>query len=293
MIIWLASYPKSGNTWIRTIVNELLYINNYTHNVFNNTSKNIRQFPSFEDFEDNLDFTFEERTNEMKKKLINKTIKNWITLQKKINLDNKFKLFKTHNLLAKFTIENKEYSFTDLQNTIGVIHIVRDPRSIVTSLKNHFSLNTEEEAVKMIINSETWSGLKHKNTIPNFFSSWSNHYNSWKRFPKNNLLIKYEDILKNPELVIKKIIIFLKKFFNLKVDDKRIKDIIEKTSFDNFKKNENNGKFNENAMGTKKNEKINFFYLGPNNNWKKLLGRDTVSKIENNFKIEMKELNYI
>ena len=63
MIIWLASYPKSGNTWIRTIVNEILYINNYTHNVFNNTSKNISQFPSFEDFEDNLDFTFDSSLN--------------------------------------------------------------------------------------------------------------------------------------------------------------------------------------------------------------------------------------
>ena len=269
MIIWLASYPKSGNTWVRTIVNELLYTNNNTNNVFNETSKNIRQFPSFDDFENNLDFTFEERTSEMKKKLINKTIKNWITLQKKINLDNKLKLFKTHNLLGKFTIDNKEYSFTDLENSIGVIYIIRDPRSIVTSLKNHFSLHSEEEAVKMIINKETWSGLKHKNTIPNFFSSWSNHYNSWKRFPKNNLLIKYEDILKNPELVIKKIIIFLKKFFKLEIDEDRIKEIIKKTSFDNFKKNENNGKFSENAMGTMKNKKVNFFYLGPNNNWKK------------------------
>ena len=44
MIIWLASYPKSGNTWVRTIINELIYTDNNYDNVFNNASKNIRQF---------------------------------------------------------------------------------------------------------------------------------------------------------------------------------------------------------------------------------------------------------
>ena len=292
MIIWLASYPKSGNTWVRTIINELLY-NNNNNEIFDDTSKNIRQFPSFVDFENYLDFTLEDRTNETKKKLINETIKSWVKLQKKINLDNKIKFFKTHNLLGKFIVENKEYSFTNLENSIGVIHIVRDPRSIISSLKNHFSLETEEEAEKMISNHDTWSGLKHKNSIPNYFSSWSHHYNSWKRFPKNNLLLKYEDILLNPKAEITKIIIYLKKFFKLEVDQNKIEIIIEKTSFENFKKNESEGKFNENAMGTIKGKNVKFFYLGPKNDWKKLLQKATILKIEEKFKNEMKELGYI
>ena len=292
MIIWLASYPKSGNTWVRTIINELLY-NNNNNEIFDDTSKNIRQFPSFVDFENYLDFTLEDRTNETKKKLINETIKSWVKLQKKINLDNKIKFFKTHNLLGKFIVENKEYSFTNLENSIGVIHIVRDPRSIISSLKNHFSLETEEEAEKMISNHDTWSGLKHKNSIPNYFSSWSHHYNSWKRFPKNNLLLKYEDILLNPKAEITKIIFYLKKFFKLEVDQNKIEIIIEKTSFENFKKNESEGKFNENAMGTIKGKNVKFFYLGPKNDWKKLLQKATILKIEEKFKNEMKELGYI
>ena len=27
MIIWIASYPKSGNTWVRSIIASLLYTN--------------------------------------------------------------------------------------------------------------------------------------------------------------------------------------------------------------------------------------------------------------------------
>ena len=293
MIIWLASYPKSGNTWVRTIINELLYTNNNLDNIFNNASKNIRQFPAYSDFKDSFEFTSLDRNEIVKDKLINKTIKSWIILQNKINRDKKIKLFKTHNLLGKFKIENQEYSFTNLDNTIGVIHIVRDPRSIISSLKNHFSLNSEEEAKEMILDENTWSGLKYKNSIPNYFSSWSNHFNSWKRFPKNNLLIRYEDILENPKNEIMKLALYLKKFFQLEVDEKRIINIIEKTSFKNFRKNEDEGKFYENAMGIDRSKKIKFFFLGPENNWRKLLKQKTIIEIENKFGVEMKELKYI
>ena len=293
MIIWLASYPKSGNTWVRTIINELIYTDNNYDNVFNNASKNIRQFPAYSDFKDSFEFTSQDRTKINKQKLINTTIKNWINLQNKINQDKKIKLFKTHNLLGKFKIDNQEYSFTNLDNTIGVIHIVRDPRSIISSLKNHFSLDTEEEAKEMILDENTWSGLKYKNSVPNYFSSWSNHFNSWKRFPKNNHLIKYEDILENPVKEITRIVVYLKRFFKLELDEKRIINIAEKTSFKNFKKNEENGKFYENALNFNRNKKIQFFFLGPENNWKKLLKQKTILEIENKFNIEMKELKYI
>ena len=43
MIIWLASYPKSGNTWIRSIIAALMY----THDgIFDfDLLKNVDQFP--------------------------------------------------------------------------------------------------------------------------------------------------------------------------------------------------------------------------------------------------------
>ena len=288
MIIWLASYPKSGNTWVRTIINELIFRENDITNIFNEASINIRQFPQYTDFEKINNFLHKERTEELKQELIVETIKNWTKLQDKVNSDKKIKLFKTHNLLAKFNIDGKDYSFTNLENTIGVIHIVRDPRSIITSLKNHFSLKNEFEAKKMIIDKNTWSGLKIKKTVPNYFSSWSNHYNSWKRFPKNNLLLKYEDILKNPEDQIKKISDYLKKFFKFESDNTKIKQISKKTSFKNFKKVEDAGRFYEKTGKEKK-----FFYLGPNNKWNELLNKETISEIEKEFYTEMKELNYI
>ena len=59
------------------------------------------------------------------------------------------------------------------------------------------------------------------------------------------------------------------------------------------RKNEENGKFYENALDFNRNKKIQFFFLGPENNWRKILKQKTILEIENKFNIEMKELKYI
>ena len=83
MIIWLASYPKSGNTWVRLFLDFLIYSNGDL-----NINKNyIRLFPLRSDYKgltDNVDDQ-------------NEFAKNCIRAQERINLDNKIKIFKTHN----------------------------------------------------------------------------------------------------------------------------------------------------------------------------------------------------
>ena len=90
MIIWIASYPKSGNTWLRSIISALVYSDD---GIFNfNLLKKIQQFPEKIYFKDLIkDFG---NFNEIKK--------NWILAQDKINLDNKIKFFKTHQ--GKYTV---------------------------------------------------------------------------------------------------------------------------------------------------------------------------------------------
>ena len=101
MIIWLASYPKSGNTWMRSIISALLYSQD---GVFNfNLLRKIDQFPEKKHFKDlvkNLG-----NFNEIKK--------NWILAQDKINLDGEVKLLKTHQ--GNYKVEND--NFTNKENT--------------------------------------------------------------------------------------------------------------------------------------------------------------------------------
>ncbi len=56
MIIWLASYPKSGNTWVRSIVSALAYSNDGVFNM--KMLSQIPQFPrssQFKDFDGSID----------------------------------------------------------------------------------------------------------------------------------------------------------------------------------------------------------------------------------------------
>ena len=292
MIIWLASYPKSGNTWVRNIVNQIIH-HDFKSNeeIFNDYSR-IRRYPGRIDIPDLPVIPSSGPQTEIQKKLvIDHTVKNWIKSQEKINLNKKITFLKTHNILCNISIENKSYPFTNAENTIGVIHIVRDPRNIVASVNNHFSHNSQEQSVDMLLNKFNWSGLKN-NDIPQLLSSWKNHYNSWKKFPKNNLLIKYEDLLKYPEKKILDIIDYLSNFLKLNINENHINKIIENTSFENFKNQEAKGKFNENSKN-ELGEIKKFFFLGPKNNWKSYLKEENLNLITEEFKNEMLELNYI
>ena len=50
MIIWLASYPKSGNTWVRFFILSLILGNNKNINL--NHLKAISQYPSKSQYKD-------------------------------------------------------------------------------------------------------------------------------------------------------------------------------------------------------------------------------------------------
>ena len=130
MIIWIASYPKSGSTWLRSLLGAYLYS---ADGVFNfSLLKKILKFPSKQHLEHFIkDFSD-----------IKKVSDYWIVAQEKINLNNQNKsiLLKTHSALC--SLENNP--FTNKRNTQAVIYIVRDPRNVITSISNHFSFNIEE-----------------------------------------------------------------------------------------------------------------------------------------------------
>ena len=170
-----------------------------------------------------------------------------------------FKAKYPHNFACKRynEVDKKSYSFTDLDNTLGVIYVVRDPRSIITSLKYHFSLKNYDEAFKMMGNTHMWLGDEDEDAVPQALSSWDMHYESWSRFPKNFLLIRYEDLLDNNKNEIKKIIRYLNKFFSIKENDELINTVIKNTNFSNLKKQENERGFEESILDENTNKKKN------------------------------------
>ena len=76
----------------------------------------------------------------MIKKNVGSTCKFWIPAQEKINTDKKLRFFKTHNVFGKLN----NYDFTNRENSIGCLYVVRDPRNVFTSIKNHYQLDNDQ-----------------------------------------------------------------------------------------------------------------------------------------------------
>lgn len=278
MIIWIASYPKSGNTWLRSIITSLLYT---TDGIFDfKLIKKIKQFPTRNQFQE-----FTKNFND-----INEISKFWLLAQDKINLTEEIKFFKTHNLNCAV---NKN-SFTNKSHTLGTIYVVRDPRNLVNSIKNHYNKGNDEEAKNFLISKKILSRVPKDNEadIATLLGSWSDHYNFWTKKNSNLLLIKYEDLILDTKKELERIIIYLKKFMTVEINPEKIKNILSTTSFDHLKNLENKGLFNENVYDSKKN-KIRFFNKGPSNDWTKVLDKKIQDDLEKIFYKEMKELGYI
>ena len=284
MIIWLASYPKSGNTWVRSFIASLLFNKNNEANL--KELHNIPQYPlrsHFNNLLDNIDDVKEISSN-------------WINSQRRINSDNKIKFLKTHHALCKIG----DSTFTNYETSIGAIHIVRDPRNIVTSILYHFSKKNYFEAKKFLLDNNKTLGKKFDRLDPNVnknmftpIFSWKNHYNTWKNFKKNYLLVRYEDLISDPNKEFRKIYNYISNILNVKIEENKIELAIKSNSFENLKKLEQSGGYKEAIKDKESGQLKQFFNLGPDNKWEKILDKEIKEEIEKEFKNEMSELGYL
>ena len=284
MIFWIASYPKSGNTWLRILISCYYYTENglFYENVF----KKIGQFP------EKMHFT----SFEYDKNIVTDTTRFWIKAQEKINDDNTLKFFKTHNAFG--ALNNNH--FTNSKNSIGAIYVVRDPRNVITSLKNHYELN-DEQALKWMMNEKNFIYDVEKFKVDGysdfqFVSSWNTNFKSWKSQKKIPIkIIKYEDLLNETYMVFKDVVEFINMTTNnkQKIDKEKLKNAVNSTLFDKLKDSEQKNGFSEAITSKKDNKKkISFFNLGPKNDWRKILDKDLQIKIGNVFEKEIIELEY-
>ena len=283
MIFWIASYPKNGNTWLRSLLSAYYFTKNGNF-INDKILKNIPQFPEKRYFT-NFDYD---------KSIPASTAQFWIKAQEIINKEKKIKFFKTHNIYG--SLNNTDFS--NKYNSIGAVYIIRDPRNVLTSMMNHFEMN-KDEALTFMLNEKkfTYDHFK-KNDYSDFqfISSWEKNYKSWiknKDFPIK--LIKYEDLIDQTFYVVKDLINFINKTCKLvnNFDKSKAQNAIETTSFEKLKKIENNHGFSESIKSKNRDKnKVPFFHLGPNNNWQKIFDPSFANKLNTIFKETLEELQY-
>jgi hypothetical protein len=287
MIIWLASYPKSGNTLLRSMISAYFFTKDGNFN-FKNLN-NISQFPDFKLFENHGINTSDQM----------QIVKNYINVQNQINIKDKnsIRFIKTHSALCSIN----GYEFTDLNNSLGVIYIVRDPRSVARSYANHNQMSLERASNRMLEHKATLGGFKNPinkaDKIITHMGSWSSNYESWKKFKKSNryLLIKYEDMINDRKNTFITILKFIYKLVDSKfsIDYDKLKNILKTTSFEYMQKLEKNFGFEESVKLKKDGKKNTFFKYGPKINTPESLPTEIKKKLEISLKKEMEELGYL
>ena len=287
-IFWVASYPKSGNTWMRAILSSLFFTEDGQFN-FNllNYIKHFENAGKY-DFVRTLNMDDFSKLSELPV-----IAKYWLEAQERININEDFAFFKTHS--GNVTLNKHKYTSED--NVLGLIYLVRDPRDVVVSYSKHFKISFDE-SIKSITSKNliNWTGFPKNNHYRVLVGSWDIHYRSWKALDVPRLVIKYEGLLKETRQTINQIAdFFIQNYgFDFKNIEMKINNIIKTTSFEQMHANEKKLGFIEApSLYSKKKSTDYFFRKGTNRQWEKELTSAQLNKIEDSFETTMKELGYL
>ena len=276
-IIWISSYPKSGNTWTRYFLSNYFYNKKKINSDFNILNK-IDKFPPYKILQELL-------TKEEIEESAYNISKYWTKIQLEITkTKDDFIFLKNHNALV--SVEGR--NLTEERFSLAFIYLVRDPRDIAVSYSNFDKTLSIDKAIERMTSENLYCHVTKKFPLDvEILGSWKFNYYSWKtgvaEVPR--IIIKYEDLINNTFETKLKIIKFLSKILNFKVDTNHIKYSIEQSDFKRLQEIENNQKFHESTN--------TFFNSGKISQWKNILSAKQISRIENFCKDEMEELGYL
>lgn len=270
-ILWLASYPKSGNTWVRHFLNCYasgfpLDINAVFQFVTGDLNPAMYQLASAIPLPELSDI---EQIHYTPAVLLNHLRQTWWP----------YTMLKTHH--AKVAINGIPLIPPDLSRR--AVYVIRDPRDVVLSYADHtgHDIDTAIEAMK----NENLTLTNQKSNLWHLISRWDNHVNTWTRDNGNVPygVVKYEDLLEKPEETFRLVV----NTVGLPPDEQRLKFAIEQTTFDNMRAQEEKSGFREKGKGEK------FFRFGVKGKWQQSLTPQQVAKIEETFGDVMARHGYL
>ncbi len=275
-IYWLASYPKSGNTWLRIFLNNLLSdkdepidINNFDISI--PIASDSRLFDKWVGYQSSL-LAEEEIEN------LRPDFYNFVSDR---NLNNYIKIHDAYLQLANGK------KLIPKEGTRGVVYIVRNPLDITVSIANHMSVSIDLAVENLCDNGYCLMDVTHSASLQftQKLLTWSEHVNSWTSQRDIKIhIIRYEDMLREPYKTFKGVVDFL----GLSDKQDRLQKAIEFSDFKIVKQQELDSGFKERPFYTEA-----FFREGKVSSWKKYLTDEHVKKIIANHRDVMVKFGYL
>jgi hypothetical protein len=275
-IVWLASYPKSGNTWFRAYLSALLGeaedidLNGLK---FNSIFSSRGIFSAYTDIDST--YLYDDEVKLMQPEVFN-AVSNDLQKTQYIKIHDAY----TYNALGNPIVPTNA--------TKCAIYIIRNPLDIVASFANHMN-STLDFAIEVMNDSKACLAKQKNNENVNsqtrqLLLSWSDHVQSWiDKSPFKLLVIRYEDMLNDPITTFTK----ATRFLEIDTSQSNIVKAINSTSFDKMQHKENETGFRE-----KNQDATPFFRLGKSGNWINELSKEQVAAVIKHHSPIMNRFNY-
>ncbi|MFI4919707.1 MAG: sulfotransferase domain-containing protein [Legionellales bacterium] len=272
-LFWLSSYPKSGNTWFRVFLANVLHAANKTI-ALNDVDQLINdRIVTDRAFMDKVCGFNTALLNDNELDTLNPSIYKWVGMAQQ-----EISYHKTHKA---YTYVNVNEPLIPNQGCLGSIYFVRNPLDVAISLANHFSFSINE-AIEMLGN-KTYS-LTHF-PLRQTLLSWSMHVNSWVNAESINLLVlRYEDMHLDPLITFTK----AAQFLQLDTTPEMINQAISLAQFDKLQQYEATIGFMDKPPKLK-----HFFRKGTVGDWQNTLTESQVQQIIHEHGDTMQAFGYV
>jgi hypothetical protein len=271
-IVWLASYPKSGNTWLRAFIANLI--------ANRPTPVPLAELPKYGDLEASPDWY----SQAAGRPSIELDFAQLCALRPQV-----------HRLIAQAaprTVFVKTHSLTGAldgipmhnpQVSAGAIYVVRNPLDVVISMSHHFAIPIDE-AIDYLGNPNS-ATANDDLFVTEFLGSWSQHVKSWADMEGDRILVlRYEDLLEKPAKGFGKVA----KLIGLDADRSRVERAIKHASFHTLAGMERRDGFVEVPIKGKQ-----FFRAGRPNQWREALTRAQIQRVIGDHRVQMQRFRYV
>jgi hypothetical protein len=274
-IVWLASYPKSGNTWLRAFLANLI--------ANRATPLNPDELRDYGDAEA-LAGRYTELAGRPSTAL---SVAELAALRLGVHAliaqrARGTQLVKTHNFCGRF----EDHPLINWQVTAGAIYVVRNPLDVAISMTHHFGLTVDEAIARL--GDDRVASINDELFVSHFIGSWSAHVKSWAdaagRLSGNIIVLRYEDLLDKPAKYFAK----AAKLIGLGQDRARIERAVKHTTFQTLSDLEQRHGFVEAV-----DEKTRFFFKGRANQWRGVLTHEQIARVVDDHREQMARFKYV